>query len=247
MILSLQPLYGAIAAGCCALIKPSEISPHYSAYLANNLNKYLDPNAYRVALGGVPEITRILELKCKARVNVVLTRHLLTLTLGDHIFYTGNGKVGRIISAAAAKHLTPLTLELGGKSPVIVDSSADISISAKRILWGKINNAGQICVAPDFILAERSIVDALVESMKAHYKSFYPEGPLKSDSYGFIVSEYHFERLKGVLKRTKGKIVAGGKWDEEPGKRGFEPTIVVDVKPGDSLLEECAFSLWYYP
>lgn len=163
--------------------------------------------------------------------------------VGDHIFYTGNGKVGRIISAAAAKHLTPVTLELGGKSPVIIDSTADISISAKRVLWGKINNSGQICVAPDYILAERSIVDALVEALKAHYHSFYPEGALKSDSYGSIVSDYHFERLKGLLRRTKGKIVVGGKWDEEPGKRGFEPTIVVDVKPGDSLLEECAIFL----
>ncbi|KAF8881169.1 aldehyde dehydrogenase [Gymnopilus junonius] len=177
MILSLQPLYGAIAAGCCALIKSSEISPHYSSFLAKNLNKYLDPSAFRVALGGVPEITRILELK--------------------------------------------------------FDSTADISISAKRILYGKINNSGQICVAPDYILAERSIVDALVESLKEHYRSFYPEGALKSDDYGFIVSDYHFERLKGLLKRTKGKIVLGGKWDEEPGKRGelfgpILPIITVD-------------------
>ncbi|KDR77921.1 hypothetical protein GALMADRAFT_118796 [Galerina marginata CBS 339.88] len=223
MILSLQPLYGAIAAGCCVLLKPSEMVPHYSSFLAKTLPKYLDSSVYRVVLGGVPEITKILELKW------------------DHIFYTGNGRVARIISAAAAKHLTPLTLELGGKSPVIVDSTADISISAKRILWGKINNCGQICVAPDYILAEKAIVPALVEALKEHHSAFYPQGALNSDSYSRVVSEAHFERLKTILGRTKGKVVLGGKWEEGPGKRGFEPTIVVDVKPGDALLEEEIF------
>ena len=160
-----------------------------------------------------------------------------TLT-GDHIFYTGNSRVGRIIASAAAKHLTPTTLELGSKSPVIVDSTADIKLSARRILWGKVTNAGQICVAPDYILAERSILPALLDALKEEYRSFYPEGPFKSSSYGRIVSDAHVERLKGVLERTNGQIVLGGKWSEDQGKRGLEPTFVVDVKPGDSLLEE---------
>ncbi|KAH9486012.1 Aldehyde dehydrogenase family 3 member I1, chloroplastic [Psilocybe cubensis] len=223
IVLTLQPLYGAIAAGCCAALKTSEFTPHWSAFVAQNLSKYIDPSAYRVILGAVPEITKALELKW------------------DHIFYTGNGRVARIIAAAAAKHLTPLTLELGGKSPVIVDSTADISISAKRILWGKINNSGQICVAPDYVLAEKAIVPQLIEAFKQHYRAFYPDGALNSNSFSRIVSDAHFERLKGLLKRTNGKIVFGGKWEEGEGKRGFEPTLVVDVKEGDALLEEELF------
>ncbi|KAF8166014.1 aldehyde dehydrogenase [Crassisporium funariophilum] len=222
IILSLQPLYGAISGGCCAVIKPSEIAPHYASFLAETLPKYLDQSAFRVVLGAVPEITKLLELKW------------------DHIFYTGNGRVARIISSAAAKHLTPLTLELGGKSPVIVDATADVSIAAKRILWGKTNNAGQICVAPDYILAHSSIIPALENALKEHYKAFYPDGALASESYSRVVSDQHFARLKGVLGRTDGKIVMGGQW-EEGGKRGFEPTVVTGVKANDALLEEEIF------
>jgi aldehyde dehydrogenase (NAD+) len=126
MILTFQPLMGAIAAGCCAALKPSEAVPHFSKLIAELVPKYLDPSAYRVVNGAVPEATKLLELQW------------------DHIFYTGNGKVARIVAAAAAKHLTPLTLELGGKSPVIVDSAYDMEIAAKRILWGKCTNAGQV-------------------------------------------------------------------------------------------------------
>lgn len=223
VILSLQPLYGAISAGCCAVIKPSEISTHVSSLLARILPKYLDQSAYRVILGGVPEVTKILELKW------------------DHIFYTGNGRVARIVSTAAAKHLTPLTLELGGKCPVIVDSTADISLAAKRILWGKMNNAGQICVAPDYIVAQSSIVPSLITAFKEHYAAFFPEGPLASTSYSGIISEIHFTRLKALLERTTGKIVTGGKWENGDGNRRFEPTVVTDITPEDSLLEEEIF------
>ncbi|KAF8801541.1 NADP-aldehyde dehydrogenase [Phlegmacium glaucopus] len=223
IILSLQPLYGAISAGCCAVLKPSEISANVSSFLARTLPKYLDQSAYRVILGGVPEATKILELKW------------------DHIFYTGNGRVARIVSTAAAKHLTPLTLELGGKSPVIVDSTADIFLTAKRILWGKINNAGQICVAPDYILAQSSIVPSLIIAFKEHYDAFFPEGALASASYSRIISETHFARLKDILGRTNGKIVTGGNWENEGGKLVFEPTVVTGVTVGDSLLDEEIF------
>ncbi|KAF9522163.1 aldehyde dehydrogenase [Crepidotus variabilis] len=219
-ILSVQPLYGAISAGCCAVIKPSEFSPHVSAFLAKAIPKYLEASAYKVILGAVPEITRVLELKW------------------DHIFYTGNGRVARIISAAAAKHLTPTTLELGGKSPVLVDSSADIDISAKRILWGKVNNSGQICVAPDYILAEKAIVPQLIDSIKKHSQDFFPDGALVSKSYGKIVTDAHFNRLKGLLQRSKGKVVLGGQWDEKT--RGIEPTVVI-VEEEDALLEDELF------
>jgi len=163
---------------------------------------------------------------------------------GDHIFYTGNGRIARVISAAAAKHLTPLTLELGGKSPVIVDSTADISISAKRILYGKINNCGQICVAPDFILAEKAIAPALIDAFKEHYNSFFPDGALLSESYGRIVSDAHFERLKGLLAKTQGKTALGGKWEPDGGRRGIEPTVLVDVNEDDVSLQEYVESLY---
>ena len=165
----------------------------------------------------------------------------MTAFLGDHICYTGNGRIARIISAAAAKHLTPVTLELGGKSPVLVDSTADIAVSAKRILWGKINNAGQVCVAPDYVLADASIVAPLVEALKQTLDAFYPNGALSGTSqasFSRIVSDAHAKRLKGLLERTKGTIVTGGKWGIIDGKHGLEPTIVTGVQPGDALLEE---------
>ncbi|KAG6852860.1 hypothetical protein C0991_008495 [Blastosporella zonata] len=220
MILSLQPLYGAISAGCCAVIKVSELAPNYGELLAQLLPRYLDGSAYRVVLGAVPEVTKLLELQW------------------DHIFYTGNGRIARIISAAAAKHLTPLTLELGGKSPVIVDGTFDIALAAKRMLWGKINNAGQICVAPDFVLVLREKQDELAAALKAAYDSFYPEGALNSASISRIISEGHHERLKGLLARTQGQIVFGGQTDD---RKGFEPTIVKNVTANDSLLEEEIF------
>ncbi|TFK73844.1 aldehyde dehydrogenase [Pluteus cervinus] len=219
LILSLQPLYGAISAGCTAVLKPSEISANYAATLARLAPKYLDQSAYRVVLGGVSEITRVLELQW------------------DYIFYTGNGKIGRIIAAAAAKHLTPATLELGGKSPVFIDDEFDVDLAAKRVLWGKINNAGQICVAPDYVLISKHRQDAFVQALKKHYAEFYPDGALKSDSYGRIVNETHHARLVNVLKGTKGTIVVGGKAEG----REFEPTVVKDVKSGDSLLDEEIF------
>ncbi|GLB44380.1 putative aldehyde dehydrogenase family protein [Lyophyllum shimeji] len=220
LILTLQPLYGAISAGCCAVIKPSELAANYAALLAQLVPKYLDHSTYRVVLGAVPETTKLLELQW------------------DHIFYTGNGRIARIIATAAAKHLTPLTLELGGKSPVIVDGTFDIGLAAKRILWGKINNAGQICVAPDHVLVLREKQEELAAAFKAAYDLFYPEGALNSTSISRIVSDAHFERLKGLLERTKGEIVFGGKTNV---KRGFEPTIVKNVAEGDSLLEEEIF------
>ncbi|KAJ7849901.1 Aldehyde/histidinol dehydrogenase [Mycena leptocephala] len=126
LVLTLQPLLGAIAAGCCAVLKPSELAPHFASLLADLLPKYLDPNTYRVVLGAVTETSKLLELRW------------------DHIFYTGNSRIARIISAAAAKQLTRLTLELGGKSPVIIDPPYDIAVAAKRILWARAQNCGQI-------------------------------------------------------------------------------------------------------
>ncbi|KDQ60950.1 hypothetical protein JAAARDRAFT_77074 [Jaapia argillacea MUCL 33604] len=216
MILSLQPLYGAISAGCCAVVKPSEVSPAYSQLLADLMPKYLDGDAYRVVNGGVEETTELLKYPW------------------DHIFYTGNGRVARIIATAAAKHLTPCSFELGGKSPVIIDSEYDVKLAAKRVLFGKCTNAGQICVAPDYVLIPADRQDEFIAALKEHHESFFPEGPLKSPSYGRIVNGMHHARLTGLLKRTQGKIVLGGQVDD---KNGLAPTIVKDVKEGDSLLE----------
>jgi aldehyde dehydrogenase (NAD+) len=157
----------------------------------------------------------------------------------DHIFYTGNGRVARIVASAAAKHLTPLALELGGKSPVIIDSAYDIDLAAKRILWGKCNNAGQICVAPDYILVQRDKQDELVKAFQKHYNAFFPKGALDSPSFGSIVSDSHYKRLTSLLSRTKGEVVLQGRTDVA--RRRLEPTIVKDVAEGDSLLEEELF------
>ncbi|KAF8428056.1 aldehyde dehydrogenase [Boletus edulis BED1] len=223
-ILNSQPLMGAIAAGCCAVLKPSEVSPHLSQLVTDLLPKYLDPSAYRVVNGAVSETTKLLELQW------------------DHIFYTGNSRVARIIAAAAAKHLTPLTLELGGKSPVLVDSAYDMRLAAKRILWGKCNNAGQICVAPDYILVPRSKQDEFVEGLKEAYKTFFPDGAIGASHYGSIVNESHFNRLSSLLDRTKGeRITDVFEGRKDTARKRIEPTVVKNVQDDDPLLEEELF------
>ncbi|KAF7371198.1 Aldehyde dehydrogenase [Mycena sanguinolenta] len=219
MTLSLQPFIGAIAAGCCAVVKPSEIAPNYSALLAELAPKYLDSNAFRIVLGGVPETTKLLELQW------------------DHICYTGNSRVARIIATAAAKYLTPTTLELGGKCPVILDPATDIAIAAKRTLWGKAQNCGQVCVAPDYVLVPRVHQDAFIAAIKESCSQFFPDGSLASDSISRIVSPEHHSRLMDLLKRTKGEVVLGGK---SQGLR-IEITVVKNVLADDSLMEEEIF------
>ncbi|KAF8273428.1 aldehyde dehydrogenase [Lactarius quietus] len=218
LFLSLQPIIGAISAGCPALLKPSEIGPGVSSVLADLFPKYLDPSAYRIINGGVPETTYLLKLKW------------------DHITYTGNGTVARIVARAAAEHLTPLTLELGGKSPVVIDANTtDLRIAAKRILWGKFTNAGQICVAPDYVLIPRSAQDAFVEAIKGAAVELHVDDALASDSFASIISEGHYKRLRSLMTRSLGKVVVGGNTDDE--KRRITPTVYRDIKEGDSLLE----------
>lgn len=170
------------------------------------------------------------------------------------VFYTGNGRVGRIIATAAARHLTPVSLELGGKSPVIVAEDYDVKLAAKRILFGKASNAGQVflfswsnpeidriivsqtCVAPDYVLVAKNKRDALAEALSETLQGFYPNGDLNSDSLSRIVSRSHFDRLNGVLGKTKGKIARGGKSD--PQTLRFEITVVTDVDGDDELMKE---------
>jgi len=220
LILSMQGTIGAIAAGCTVCLKLSEITPNFAGVMQRLLPQYLDQDTLKVVCGGVPEVTKVLEQKW------------------DHIFYTGHGSVARIIAAAAAKHLTPLTLELGGKSPVIIDPECDLELAAKRVLFGKLSNCGQLCVSPDYVLIPPSALAAFTEGLKKAYASCYPDGSLKSDSYARIINMQHFKRIKGLLDRTQGKVLMGGGIDEE--ERRIEPTVVL-VKPGDVLLESETF------
>jgi aldehyde dehydrogenase (NAD+) len=217
--LVIEPLLGALAAGNCALIKPSEVAPATSALLARWLPQYVDPECVKVVLGGVPETTALLRERF------------------DHIFYTGNGAVGRIVMEAAAKHLTPVTLELGGKSPCFIDKSADLDVTARRIAWGKFYNAGQTCVAPDYLLAHEEIHDALLDRLQVTLAEFYGADPQKSPDYGRVVNSRHLQRLMKLL--GSGRIVAGGQADEAD--RYLAPTVLADVKADSAVMEDEIF------
>jgi len=217
--LLLSPLVGAVAAGNCAVLKPSEITPHVSAALAKLVPRYLDPSCVALVEGAVAETTALLEQRF------------------DHIFYTGNGRVGRIVMEAAAKHLTPVTLELGGKSPCIVDETADLDVAARRIAWGKFLNAGQTCIAPDYVLVQADREEELVEKLERCVAEFYGEDPAKTDDYGRIVSPAHFRRLAGLLK--DGRIAFGGQTDEE--QRYVAPTVLRDVSAEDPVMQDEIF------
>ena len=207
------PLVGAVAAGNCVVMKPSEISSHTSAALAAILPRYLDQDAFAVVEGAIPETTGLLEQRF------------------DHILYTGNEHVGRIVMTAAAKHLTPVTLELGGKSPCLIDRSADIEVAATRVAWGKFINAGQTCVAPDHVLVHREVAQQFIDTITRKVKEFYGEDPEQSPDYCRIASERHTRRFEELLKGHK--IHLGGRVDVA--KRFVEPTIVLDP-PADSPL-----------
>lgn len=217
--LLIAPLVAAIAAGNCAVLKPSELSSHMSTLLAQLIPKYLDNNAYVVVEGAVDETTELLKQQF------------------DHIFYTGGEAVGKIVMSAAAKHLTPVTLELGGKSPCIVDNSANIDVTAARIVWSKWMNAGQTCVAPDYVLVEKSISDQLVIAIQNKISDFYGKKPETSKDYGKIINERHFQRLTGYLENQN--VVFGGNQNIQTGF--FEPTLVLDPALDSTIMQEEIF------
>ncbi|KAL5527231.1 hypothetical protein ACEPAG_6022 [Sanghuangporus baumii] len=222
--LTLGPLSGAIAAGNAVVIKPSESSPAVAALIAELVPKYLDPSLYRVVNGAIDQMKKLLELKW------------------DHIMYTGGGKVGRIVATAAAQHLTPVTLELGGKNPVFIDPNYDLALAAKRIAWGRCSNSGQLektCTAPDYVLVPEEAQDKLVAEFDKVLKLFFPDGALKSESYARIATDFHFKRIKRMLDGTKGEIVIGGETDEK--QRFIAPTIVKNVHPEDTLMGQEIF------
>jgi acyl-CoA reductase-like NAD-dependent aldehyde dehydrogenase len=216
----LVPLIGALAAGNCAILKPSEIAPATSALLATILPKYLDSECVQVVEGGAELATALLAERF------------------DAIFYTGNAAVARIVMEAAAKHLTPVTLELGGKSPCIVDRSADLDVAARRIVWGKFYNAGQTCIAPDYILVHSAIEEALCTRMKQTLLDFYGPDPRSSPDFGRIVNARHHQRLTKLLSGS-GDIVVGGDVDEQ--QRYFAPTILRKVPVNSPVMVDEIF------
>lgn len=217
--LALAPLVGAIAGGNACVVKPSELAPKTSALLADLLPRYVDPRAVAVVEGGVHETTALLHERF------------------DHIFYTGNGRVGRIVARAAAEHLTPVTLELGGKSPVFVDGTTDLRVAADRIAWAKWTNAGQTCVAPDHVLATPAAADQLERLLPDAVRRMFGDDPARSADYGRIVNERHHARLLSYL--GSGRIVSGGRHDAA--SRYLEPTVLADVTPDDPVMGEEIF------
>ncbi|XP_022916522.1 aldehyde dehydrogenase, dimeric NADP-preferring-like [Onthophagus taurus] len=218
--LAFLPVTGAIAAGNCVIIKPSEISPASAEFVRKTLPKYLDNECYQVMCGGVPETSQLLKEKF------------------DYIFFTGSTHIGKIVYAAANENLTPVTLELGGKSPVFIDDDTNIDVATRRILWGKCMNAGQTCIAPDYILCSKKTQDKFVETAKKILKEWYGDNPQKSDDLCRIVSDQHFKRVSKYLK-DNGKIATGGKCDADD--KFVEPTILIDVKPNDPVMQDEIF------
>lgn len=216
------PLAAALAAGNCVIVKPSELAPATSAAIARLLPRYTDPAAVHVVEGGVAETTELLAQRL------------------DHIFYTGNGRVGRIVMRAAAEHLTPVTLELGGKSPAIVAADADVPVAARRIAWGKFLNAGQTCVAPDHVLVHRAVHDRFVAELRTAVRQFYGEDPRSSPDYGRIVNDQHFTRVTGLLDAGGyANLVTGGQRDAA--SRYLAPTVVDGVRDDAALMAEEIF------
>jgi aldehyde dehydrogenase (NAD+) len=217
--LLLAPLVGALGGGNAVALKPSENAPATSAALARLVPRYLDHRAIAVVEGAVSETTELLAQRF------------------DHIFYTGNSRVARLVMAASIKNLTPVTLELGGKSPVYVDDSVDLAIAARRIAWAKFMNAGQTCVAPDYVLATPEVARALEPHLVAAVREFYGDNPAKSPDYARIVNDAQFARLTGLL--GDGRTVLGGAPDAST--RYFAPTILADISRESTIMQQETF------
>ncbi|KAF2119445.1 Aldehyde/histidinol dehydrogenase [Lophiotrema nucula] len=219
--LSIGPLIGAISAGCTAVLKPSESSPNAAAVMQKIIAESLDPSCYTVINGAIPETTALLDQKW------------------DKIFYTGSANVGTIIAKKAAETLTPVTLELGGRNPAIITKHADPRLAARRLLWAKTLNAGQVCVSQNFTMVDKEILPAFLKEMKNALNEFYPQGARQSPDYGRIVNLRQFQRLKKMLDDSSGKIVLGGTMDESD--LFIEPTVVQVESLDDSLIKDESF------
>ncbi len=217
--LAISPLAGAIAAGNCAVVKPSEFAPHTAEAIDEIIGHYFDPRFIAVVTGDVETSKALLDEPF------------------DYIFFTGSTQVGRHVMAAAAKHLTPVTLELGGKSPCIVAADADIDSAAKKIASGKFINAGQTCIAPDYVMAHQSVKDRLLKALKDQIVEFYGTNPQKSPDYPRIINEQHFNRLTGLLSHTD--IAFGGRSDRQD--LYIAPTLLETVDWDHAVMAEEIF------
>ncbi len=217
--LTICPLAAALAAGCTAVIKPSRYSKETSKVLSKMIEETFEEKYVSVVEGGHDVNEALLSLKW------------------DHIFFTGSPRVGRVVMEAAAKSVTPVTLELGGKSPVIIDKSANLKLAATRLAWGKFLNAGQTCVAPDYVLIEKGLEDEFTSYFKEAIERMYSKKPLESPDLPKIINEHHYERLKSLLKC--GKAVIGADYDDN--SRRISPTLLRDVPLDSEVMKEEIF------
>jgi len=217
--ISLAPLVSVIAAGNCAVVKPSEHAPHISKVIAGGLARYMDKSAVAVFEGDAEDTKALLE------------EHF------DCIFFTGGRRAGRDVMQAASRHMTPVILELGGKSPCIVHHDASIGVAARRIVWAKFLNAGQTCIAPDYVLVHRDVEEELLRLMQEAVTAFYGADPKTSPDYPRIISDTHFTRLEGLL--NGGTPVTGGERDR--GERYIAPTILTGVAPDAPVMQDEIF------
>ncbi|MGM0546710.1 MAG: aldehyde dehydrogenase [Bacteroidota bacterium] len=217
--LALNPALGAIAAGNTVILKPSEFSGHTTQLLAELFNNTFPADFFHVIEGGAET-----------------SQALLSQPL-DYIFFTGSKRVGKLVMKAAAEQLTPLTIELGGKSPAIVDQTADLNLAAKRIVWGKFINAGQTCVSPDFIYIQESLHDQFCQLLEKHIRAFYGDDPSKNNDFARIINRKHFDRVKNLIDPQK--IYYGGQTDEQ--SHYIEPTIMTNVSWHDAIMQEEIF------
>lgn len=217
--LSVSPLVAALAAGNCVLLKPSEVSPATSKLLAEQLPNYVAPEALIVIEGDASVATELLQQRF------------------DHILYTGGGQVGKLVMRAAADHLTPVTLELGGKSPVLISRRSNLKVAARRIAWGKWINAGQTCIAPDYVLVEAAIKDSFVTQLKQAIQEFYGDEPQRSKDYGRIVNEKHFARLMNLLgeQRTLNEV------DYDRRELYMAPILVDEPEAANDIMQDEIF------
>ncbi len=217
--LLMVPLIGAMAAGNCVMVKPSELAPNTSRVCADIIRDTFDSHYVAAFEGGVATAQELLRQKF------------------DYIFFTGSTEVGKIVYQAAARNLTPVTLELGGKSPCIVDENIKLDVTAKRIVWGKLVNAGQTCIAPDYLMVHSSVKDELLEEMGKAVKKFYGENPEESKYYGRIINERHFDRIERLMQA--GNVVVGGEVNRDT--KYISPTIIDGIQPDDPVMQEEIF------
>lgn len=220
--LLMEPLAGAIAAGNCAVVRTSKQTPHTSEVIRRMIVHAFRPEYIFCAPGEETDTQTLLKQRF------------------DYIFFTGSPRVGRLVMKEAAENLVPVTLELGGKSPVIVDKTAEMKTTGKRIMWGKLLNAGQTCVAPDYILVQASVKEKLMDSLKTAVRELYGENIVRSKDYGRIINQKHYRRLSGILKADRDRLVYGGECSE---KLRFIGPSILDLGPVQEETARCAASM----